>query len=289
MYCDQCGIEGKASTKFCARCGTPLISKEKPATQFMHCPQCGKIYGADYQFCAEDGSKLQPQEAIVSPSQALPPKVKTSPILTIVLLFLSIFLIIVLAAGGYLYFSGRWMNIPVIAKLFTPPSMQISQTKIEDNASSAKEARRIRLEKERQETERLQTVLQKSKTRTRNLGQFEFSWPQKLGGEWIETCDAKIEVSDVDIVEQKVTRAIGGSASESESYWFGDIMNVRMGFNSLSGLYCVVAKIRTRYGPTEHVWWSKDRSETDKLHKALSQAIADWRGNNNEVVQKNLH
>jgi hypothetical protein len=131
MYCAECGIEGKKAASFCARCGRPLISREKPEVQSMHCPQCGKIYGADYQFCAEDGSKLQPQEAIVIPSQALPPKVKTSPILTIVLLFLSIFLIIVLAAGGYLYFSGRWTNIPVIAKLLTPPSTQRSYAKKE--------------------------------------------------------------------------------------------------------------------------------------------------------------
>jgi hypothetical protein len=124
MYCAQCGIEGKASGKFCARCGRPLISREKPEVQSMHCPQCGKIYGADYQFCSEDGSQLQPQENIISSSPIPPPEVKTSQISKIVLLFFSPLLIAVLITGGYLYFSGRWMDIPVIAKLFTPPLTQ---------------------------------------------------------------------------------------------------------------------------------------------------------------------
>jgi len=136
MYCAQCGIEGKASAKFCARCGRPLISRDKPATQSMHCTQCGKIYGTDHQFCAEDGSQLQPQENIISSSSIPPPEVKKSPFLKIVLLVFSLFFIAALSTGGYLYFSGRWVNIPVIAKLFTPPSMQRSQTKIEDSSSS---------------------------------------------------------------------------------------------------------------------------------------------------------
>jgi hypothetical protein len=124
MYCSQCDIEGKGSAKFCARCGRPLISREKPATQLMHCPQCGKIYGADFQFCAEDGSQLQSQENIIISSPTPPPEVKKSPVLKIVLLVFSLFFIAALSTGGYLYFSGRWMDVPVLAKWFNSPLTQ---------------------------------------------------------------------------------------------------------------------------------------------------------------------
>jgi hypothetical protein len=159
----------------------------------------------------------------------------------------------------------------------------------QQDAAIIEEARRNRLEKERQETERLQKVLQKSKTRTRNFGQLELSWPSTVGGEISGTSYATIVISDVDIVVQKVDRGISGSFSQTEIYWFGDIINIRKAYDNRMGLNGIVISTRTNFGESQHLLWSKDKSKTDNLYNVISQVVTDWRGNNSEVVQKNIH
>jgi hypothetical protein len=121
MYCIQCKIEAKETAKFCPRCGGRLVSRTAPEIRTMQCPQCGKIYGTDHQFCANDGSQLQPQRTPTNFSPKPPPTTTSTPVLKIVLLILVFLFLAALGTGGYLYFSGRWMDMPMLAKLFSPP------------------------------------------------------------------------------------------------------------------------------------------------------------------------
>lgn len=124
MYCTQCKIEAKATAKFCPRCGGRLVSQANPEIQTLHCPQCGKVYGTDYQFCANDGSQLQPRGTPPHSSPNLMQTATSVSVLKIVLLVLALLFFVLFGTGGYLYYSGRWMDIPVLAKLFTPPLTQ---------------------------------------------------------------------------------------------------------------------------------------------------------------------
>jgi hypothetical protein len=126
MYCTQCKIEAKSTAKFCPRCGGRLVSEAIPENRTMQCPQCGKIYGPDHRFCANDGSQLESQRTLTGfPSKPLA-TTALAPILKIVLLVIALLFLAALGTGGYLYFSGRWMDIPILVKWFTPPSTQKS-------------------------------------------------------------------------------------------------------------------------------------------------------------------
>lgn len=140
----------------------------------------------------------------------------------------------------------------------------------------------------RQEAERMQAVLQKSKTRTKILSQYEFSSPTAIGSVLYVT----MEVSDVDLVVKEVDRdSYGGYTKGSKSYWFGQIDNVQISDdNKPICRHKILVNMKTSdgkyYGPA---WCSSERSTLDELSSVISSAVAGWRTNNSEVVQKNLH
>lgn len=140
----------------------------------------------------------------------------------------------------------------------------------------------------RQEEERMQAVLQKSKTRTKILSQYEFSTPTVTGTVLYIT----MEVSDVDLVVKEEDRdRYGGGTKGSKSFWYGQIDNVQISDdNKPICQYKMLVNMKTSngkyFGP---IWCSSERSTLDKLSSAISSAVADWRTNNSEVVQKNLH
>ena len=52
VKCSKCGFESKTQTKFCSKCGNPLINS---------CHNCGCEITDDLNFCPKCGKKTQPQ------------------------------------------------------------------------------------------------------------------------------------------------------------------------------------------------------------------------------------
>ena len=96
----------------------------------MFCPECGKQIEDNGRFCGKCGTPL-PLKADVRDDKT--PE-RGVPVQKLLLLAIAIFIFAMLGTGGYLFFSGRWAEVPLLSGLL--PS-SLPEEKFENSVNNS--------------------------------------------------------------------------------------------------------------------------------------------------------